>query len=100
VIDVFWITSRRHYGVVIGWHRSDRARSWFMASYDERRWSKTLPVNENQSFGVTDSPPVGSGRHHVRIMASADRTDTLDHWRTLVSGPHRLPFLRARVYCF
>jgi hypothetical protein len=86
VSDVFWITLRRHYGVVIVWHRSDRARSWFMVGYDERRWSKTLPVNANQFLGVTDSPPPGSGRHHVRIMASADRTDTLDHWRTLVSG--------------
>jgi hypothetical protein len=71
-----------------------------MAGYDERRWSETLPVNGNQSLGVTDSPALGSGRHHVRIMASADRTDTLDHWRTLVSGPHRLPFLRMRVYFF
>jgi len=91
-VDVLGIPSR-HGWVVIVWHVIDRARSWFMAGYDERRWGKTLPVNANQSLGVTDSPPLGSGRHHLRIMASADGTDTPDYWRTLVSEPHRLPFL-------
>jgi hypothetical protein len=43
--------------------------------YDEGRWSKALPVNGNQSLGVTNSPPLGSGHHHVGIMASADGTD-------------------------
>jgi hypothetical protein len=54
--------------------------------YDEGRWCKARPVNGNQSLGVTNSPPpagllaepfralraLGSGYHHVSIMASAD----------------------------
>ena len=70
----FGIT-RWHQGVVIIWHKIDRARSWLTVGYDEGRWRKALPVNRNQSLGVTDSPRLGSGHHHFGIMASADGTD-------------------------
>jgi hypothetical protein len=63
-----------HQGVVIIWHKIDRARSWLTVGYDEGRWRKALPVNRNQSLGVTDSPRLGSGHHYVGIMASADGT--------------------------
>ena len=36
---------------------------------------KALPVNEKHSLGVTKSPPLGTGHHHVGIMASANGTD-------------------------
>jgi hypothetical protein len=62
-----------HQGVVIIWHAIDCARSWLTDGYDEGR--KALPVNENQSLGVTNSPPLGSGHYHIGIMASADGTD-------------------------
>ena len=73
-IDVLGITSR-HQGMVIDWHEIDPARSWLTVGYDEGRWSKALPVNGNQSLGVTNSLPLGSGHHHVGMMASAYRTD-------------------------
>jgi hypothetical protein len=59
--------------MVIVWHEIDPARSWLTVRYDEGR--KALPVNGNQSPGVTNSPPLGSGHHHVDIMPSADRTN-------------------------
>jgi hypothetical protein len=62
-----------HQGMVIVWHEIDPARSWLTVRYDEGR--KALPVNGNQSPGVTNSPPLGSGHHHVDIMPSADRTN-------------------------
>ena len=71
-IDVLGITSW-HEGVVIIWHGDRNARGWLTSGYDEGR--KALPVNGNPSLGVTNSPPLGSGHHHVGIMASADGTD-------------------------
>jgi hypothetical protein len=58
---------------MIVWHEIDPARSWLTVGYDEGR--KALPVTGNQSLGVSNSPPMGSGHHHVGIMASADGTD-------------------------
>src|SRR6516164_36716 len=83
-IDVFWIPSRHGGGNRLAcrfrtvsrlrreaW-RCD-TRGWLTVGYDEGR--KALPVNGNHSLGVTPSPPLGSGHHHVGIMASTDRTD-------------------------
>jgi hypothetical protein len=51
----------------------DRSRQIMVA--ERLRWgtmTKALPVNRQQSLGVTNSPPLGSDHHYVRIMASAD----------------------------
>jgi hypothetical protein len=58
---------------VIVWHELHRARSWLTVGYDEGR--KALPVNGNQSLGVTNSPPPGPGHHHVDRAAAAPGTD-------------------------
>jgi hypothetical protein len=75
--------------MIIVWHGFDRARSWLTVGYAEGRWSNALPINGNQSLGVTKSPPLGSGHHHVGIMASADQSGTA------VSGRIGLPFPRV-----
>jgi hypothetical protein len=50
-IDVLGITTWHEWVVIVWAYATNHARSWLMVGYDEGR--KALPVNGNQSLGLT-----------------------------------------------